>query len=533
MRAVTPTRGAGAEVAAAHDGVAMACAPGDDAPLAHDGNNIRVAVRCRPFSAREIELAAEAAEQAVACSPTTVSFGEGAKSKCFAFDHVFRCEDTQANVFDAIGVQLLENALNAYNGCIFAYGQTGSGKSYSVVGNLVDDAEKGILPRACVLLFDMLSAKQKEDDQFQSTVLASYLEIYNEKVYDLLSGGRDTSSGGGELQMRFHPQLGAIVVNLTECPMLNFQEALELFDFGAKKRAVGATQMNASSSRSHAVFTIQIRMVIRKPAGAVESQAKIHFVDLAGSEKQKKTGATGDRLKEGIGINQSLSTLGRVISDLTKAGHKGLPPFRDSKLTMLLKDALMGNSRTELLACISPSKFNLEETISTLEFAARCKLVKTSAKKNEQSRKALIDKLTTEKEMIEAQLQQEKAYSEELGSKLQTELDRAAEKQRAAEQALREKEEIEDRLRQLEGRHEELEAQKEEMRRKQSLLRQKEELLASQKVPSEQADQPEALQVGMRVFVTVKSQQLTGIVRHTGQVEFTSGHVVGDRKSVV
>jgi len=444
---------------------------------ASDGNSIRVAIRCRPFNGREHAEGA-AGEPVVSCWETAVTVnGDGPSSrpveaKTFNYDHVFSSTDTQETVFEAVGTQLLENALNAYNGCIFAYGQTGSGKSHSMVGNLTSEEEKGLLPRSCVRLFEMLASRSQGDGDFQATVLASYLEIYNEKLFDLLSSsGREA---GGELQVRLHPNLGAIVVGLTECPMGSFDEALELFDFGAKRRAVGATQMNAASSRSHAVFTVQIRTLLRRAGGSVESQAKIHFVDLAGSEKQKKSGATGARLKEGIGINQSLTTLGRVISDLTKPGGKAVPPFRDSKLTLLLKDALMGNSRTELLACISPSRFNLDETVSTLEFASRCKLVKTSAKKNEQSRVDVIAKLTTEKELIEAQLQQEKVQSEELCRQLQQEIERAAEKQQAAERALEEKQQIEERLRLMEGERGELEQTQSE---REKLLKEKEELL--------------------------------------------------------
>jgi len=382
-----------------------------------EANNIRVAIRCRPFSARELTegSATPALEIHPGATVLVLPVQEARASKSFTYDHVFGFADTQEALFQAAGVQLLENALNAYNGCIFAYGQTGSGKSHSMVGDVHSEAEKGLLPRACLQLFSMLDTARAADARFEATVLASYLEIYNEKVFDLLSG-----SDRGELQIRSHPQLGAIVGNLTECPVECFAEAHELLDFGATRRAVGATQMNAASSRSHAVFTIQVRMLIACSAGgSVESQAKIHFVDLAGSERQKKSGAVGDRLKEGIGINLSLTTLGRVIADLTKPGTRSVPPFRDSKLTLLLKDALMGNSRTCLLACISPSVFNLDETISTLEFASRCKLVKTNATKNEQSKLDVIDKLTSEKAVIEALLHEEKAKSENRLAELQ------------------------------------------------------------------------------------------------------------------
>lgn len=408
-----------------------------------EASNIRVAVRCRPFSARE--QSEGEAKNALACTNNAVQVLESTRMpKSFTYDHVFGCSDSQEAIFEAIGLHLLDNAMNAYNGCIFAYGQTGSGKSHSIMGDVHNEAEQGILPRACTRLFSRIQEARQEESGFEATVLASYLEIYNEKIYDLLTGG-----DAGELQARNHPDLGPIVPHLTECPVESFEEAHELLDFGAKRRAVGATQMNATSSRSHAVFTLQVRMVTSRPGGHIESQAKVHFVDLAGSERQKKTGAAGERLKEGIGINLSLTTLGRVISELTKPGTRSVPAFREPKLTLLLKDALMGNSRTELLACISPSLFNLEETVSTLEFAARCKLVKTSAVKNEQSKTDVIQRLTDEKAVIEDQLRQERLQREELSRQLQA----LEEKQKAAERALEEKKDIEEQLR-LEKQHE-------------------------------------------------------------------------------
>eukprot|EP00929_Paragymnodinium_shiwhaense_P047341 TRINITY_DN24014_c0_g1_i1.p1 TRINITY_DN24014_c0_g1~~TRINITY_DN24014_c0_g1_i1.p1 ORF type:complete len:1058 (-),score=256.80 TRINITY_DN24014_c0_g1_i1:379-3552(-) len=500
-------------------------------PGAGEANNIRVAVRCRPFNVRE--LAEEGGEaSSLTCASPDVKIKNG---KTYSFDHVAGCDAAQEDVFAAVGERLLEDALNAYNGCIFAYGQTGSGKSFSMVGDIHNDVEKGILPRACVKLFEMLAAakSKSESGRFEATVLATYLEIYNEKVFDLLTSDRGVASGSSELQMRYHPQVGAIVVGLTECPMATFQEAFELFDFGAKNRAVAATQMNAVSSRSHAVFTIQIRTKEATAGGSVESQAKIHFVDLAGSEKQKKTGAVGDRLKEGIGINQSLTTLGRVISELTKPGSKAVPPFRDSKLTLLLKDALMGNSRTELLACISPSEFNIDESISTLEFAARCKLVKTSAKKNEQSKVDVIAQLKDEKDIIERQLQEEKASSEELCRKLQTELASAAERQRLADEALQEKEEIERRLQQLQDQHSnEARALEEEERRKlekekEELLKEKNEMSKLLKERTESRQKPTLPSLGARVMVSFNKNECRATVRYAGAVPFADGDLVG------
>jgi len=468
--------------------IAEADAAGDGG--APEGNRIQVTIRCRPFNARELASDPSNAN-ALECSDTAVTFSPaaaGREAKTLHFDRVFGIDSSQETLFEGVGARLVDSALDAYNGCIFAYGQTGSGKSHSVVGDVCSEAGKGILPRACSRLFDALEARRVADDSFQATVLASYLEIYNEKMFDLLSSVRDS---GSELQMRLHPQLGPIVVGLTECPMQSFAEALELLDFGAKRRAVGATQMNAVSSRSHAVFTVQVRMLIADGTSSVERQAKIHFVDLAGSERLNKTGATGTRLKEGIGINQSLTTLGRVIADLAKPSSKCFPPFRDSKLTLLLKDALMGNSRTELLACVSPSRFNFDETISTLEFASRCKLVKTRAKKNEQSRGDVIAQLLAEKELIEAKLQAEKAQSEELCRQLQAEL----EKHKAVEQQLRDRERLEEKIRELEGQHQDPQAEPQggfEPAERERLLREKEQLEEERNLERERNREHEA-----------------------------------------
>ncbi|CAJ1420571.1 unnamed protein product [Effrenium voratum] len=226
----------------------------------------------------------------------------------------------------------------------------------------------------------------------------------------------------------------------------------ELLDFGAKNRAVGATSMNANSSRSHAIFTLDIRLSYSGSKGK-DLQSRIHFVDLAGSEKQKKTHASGERLQEGIAINQSLSSLSRVIQAL--AGTSGIQPvFRESKLTLLLKEALSGNSRTVLLACISPARSNHDESVSTLEFAARCKLIKTHAKKNEQDKKVLIETLAKEKEDVEGRLEAERQQKLLLQQELEREREEVREKQEFARSVQEEKQRIEEMLRKLQDEQE-------------------------------------------------------------------------------
>ncbi|CAJ1373929.1 unnamed protein product [Effrenium voratum] len=301
----------------------------------------------------------------------------------------------------------------------------------------------------------------EEGVKLEMAVLASYLEIYQEKMFDLLVSTRT------DLQVRLHPTLGPHVPGLIQSPVTNSKEVNELLDFGAKNRAVGATSMNANSSRSHAIFTLDIRLSYSGSKGK-DLQSRIHFVDLAGSEKQKKTHASGERLQEGIAINQSLSSLSRVIQAL--AGTSGIQPvFRESKLTLLLKEALSGNSRTVLLACISPARSNHDESVSTLEFAARCKLIKTHAKKNEQDKKVLIETLAKEKEDVEGRLEAERQQKLLLQQELEREREEVREKQEFARSVQEEKQRIEEMLRKLQDEQENQkgkdEAQKGELER--------------------------------------------------------------------
>ncbi|CAK0848713.1 unnamed protein product [Prorocentrum cordatum] len=387
---------------------------------------IKVILRVRPFNSRETQEEGGTQEAFTLRAPGTVTLvntrdgaggdpyspqqdassrlASGAQqhvgTSSFGYDHVFAsdpdgpCFATQETMFDAVGMPLVENALNAYNGCAFFYGQTGAGKSHSCLGNPKSEEQKGLLPRCCERLFQALQeVKDTTPGEVKYNVLVSYLEIYNEKLSDLLA----PKSQAKDLQVRLHPQLGPHVPGLSQLPVLSYDAMDDILEEGAKQRIVAATNMNATSSRSHAIFSVDIRM----NKSGVDSQAHIHFVDLAGSERQKKTGAEGDRLKEGIAINQSLSVLGKVISALSSSKKGGPAPFRESKLTLLLKEALSGNSRTVLIACISPSMYNQEESVSTLEFASRCKMIATSAAKNQVDRRDQIEALEAEKKEME------------------------------------------------------------------------------------------------------------------------------------
>ncbi|RFU77295.1 kinesin, partial [Trichoderma arundinaceum] len=330
--------------------------------------------------------------------------------KTFAFDRSywsFNKDDPnyagQANLFDDLGAPLLDNAFEGYNNCIFAYGQTGSGKSYSMMGY---GKEVGIIPNICQEMFRRIDTIQG-DKSTKCTVEVSYLEIYNERVRDLLN-----PSTKGNLKVREHPSTGPYVEDLAKLVVTSFPEIENLMDEGNKARTVAATNMNETSSRSHAVFTLMLtqKKYDVETKMEMEKVAKISLVDLAGSERANSTGATGARLKEGAEINRSLSTLGRVIAALadlsTGKKKKGgsQVPYRDSVLTWLLKDSLGGNSMTAMIAAISPADINYDETISTLRYADSAKRIKNHAVVNEDANARMIRELKEELTLLRNKL---------------------------------------------------------------------------------------------------------------------------------
>ncbi|OAA71544.1 kinesin family protein [Cordyceps fumosorosea ARSEF 2679] len=382
------------------------------------GGNIKVVVRVRPFNGREIDRGSKCiVEMKDNQTVLTTPDGHGGKSakaeapKSFAFDRSYWSFDkgdssyaAQSNLFDDLGKPLLDNAFQGYNNCIFAYGQTGSGKSYSMMGY---GKEVGIIPNICQDMFSRIDQIQA-DATTKCTVEVSYLEIYNERVRDLLN-----PSTKGNLKVREHPSTGPYVEDLAKLVVGSFQEIENLMDEGNKARTVAATNMNETSSRSHAVFTL---MLTQKKYDAetkmeMEKVAKISLVDLAGSERATSTGATGARLKEGAEINRSLSTLGRVIAalaDLSTGGKKkkgaSQVPYRDSVLTWLLKDSLGGNSMTAMIAAISPADINYDETLSTLRYADSAKRIKNHAVINEDANARMIRELKEELALLRSKL---------------------------------------------------------------------------------------------------------------------------------
>ncbi|XP_069764421.1 kinesin-like protein KIF13A isoform X2 [Narcine bancroftii] len=345
--------------------------------------------------------------------------------KVFAFDYCFWSMDEnnkakyagQEVVFKCLGEGILDNAFQGYNACIFAYGQTGSGKSFSMMGS-VD--VPGLIPRLCGALFGRVSKEENESHTFKVEV--SYMEIYNEKVRDLLDpkGSRHT------LKVREHKVLGPYVDGLSQLAVTCFEDIESLMSEGNKSRTVAATNMNEESSRSHAVFNIILTQTLcdLQSGTSGEKVSKLSLVDLAGSERVSKTGAAGERLKEGSNINKSLTTLGLVISALAdQVGGKGknkFVPYRDSVLTWLLKDNLGGNSKTAMIATISPAGDNYEETLSTLRYADRAKRIVNHAIVNEDPNAKIIRELREEVEKLKEQLCQAEAMkAPELKEKLE------------------------------------------------------------------------------------------------------------------
>ncbi|KAI9722690.1 MAG: hypothetical protein M1812_001621 [Candelaria pacifica] len=380
------------------------------------GGNIKVVVRVRPFNGREIDRQAKCIvsmkEGQTVLTPPDTEKGQrhkGEGQKVFAFDKSywsFARGDPhfagQDDLFNDLGRPLLENAFQGYNNCIFAYGQTGSGKSFSMMGYR---GEVGIIPRICKEIFSRIDELQK-DNTLSCTVEVSYLEIYNERVRDLLN-----PTTKGNLKVRESPILGPYVEDLAKLVVRSFQEIENLMDEGNKARTVAATNMNETSSRSHAVFTMTLTQRRHDQETSMDSEkvAKISLVDLAGSERALSTGATGARLKEGAEINKSLSTLGRVIAALAdlsagKKKNKSMVPYRDSVLTWLLKDSLGGNSMTAMIAAISPASLNYEETLSTLRYADSAKRIKNHAVVNEDPNARMIRELKEELAQLRSKL---------------------------------------------------------------------------------------------------------------------------------
>jgi len=366
--------------------------------------SVKVAVRVRPLNKREIDMESNIIIKMDNSGKKTTIINPNMPSdiKDFTYDHSYWSSDsrdrhfaTQEQVFSDLGKDVINSAFDGYNACIFAYGQTGAGKSYTMMGM---QESFGLIPRICEGMYERMSKEQAEHKiEFKSEV--SYIEIYNERVRDLL---RASPKKGDvyNLKVREHPKEGPYVQDLTKHIVTKFSDIEKLMDIGNENRTTASTNMNDTSSRSHAIFTLnftQAKFFTDMPS---ETVSKMHLVDLAGSERANSTGATGQRLKEGSNINKSLVTLGTVISNLAEASgdHRKKPfiPYRDSVLTWLLKDSLGGNSKTIMIAAISPADVNYSETLSTLRYANRAKNIVNKPTVNEDPNVKLIRELREE-----------------------------------------------------------------------------------------------------------------------------------------
>ena len=306
-------------------------------------------------------------------------------------------------MYDETGYPLVESVLSGFNGTMFAYGQTGCGKTHTMSGLPEPPELRGIIPNAIEHVFEHIKANS--DKQF--LVRASYLELYNEEIRDLLA--KDPHQ---KMDLKESPDKGVYVKGLTEIVCKGVAEIDEVMERGNKHRTTGATAMNATSSRSHSIFAIVVETCSKRDDGDEHiTQGKLNLVDLAGSERPSKTGATGVRMKEGIKINLSLTALGNVISALVDnaMGKSKHIPYRDSKLTRLLQDSLGGNTKTVMMAAIGPADYNYEETLSTLRYANRAKRIKNKPIINEDPKDALIrefqDEITILKKQLEEQME--------------------------------------------------------------------------------------------------------------------------------
>ncbi|PNH02333.1 kinesin-related protein [Tetrabaena socialis] len=366
-------------------------APGPG-PGENEGVNVQVLLRCRPLSDKEI---AERTPQVISCNE--------ALRETTLYQNVFNCDSTQEKLYKTI-VPIVQEVMDGFNCTIFAYGQTGTGKTYTMEGGprRSDDgkslsAEAGVIPRSIKQIFDTIEANNTD-----STVKVTFLELYNEELTDLLSMD-DVKDDSKRLRL-LEDRSGVVAQGLDEVVVKSATEIYQVLDRGTAKRRTGETWLNKRSSRSHSVFSITIHMREVTPDGEdVVKVGKLNLVDLAGSENISRSGAKDGRAREAGSINQSLLTLGRVITALVE--HSGHIPYRDSKLTRLLRESLGGKTKTCIIATIAPTVQCQEETISTLDYAHRAKNIRNRPEVNQKiSKNAMIKEMSGEMEKMRMEL---------------------------------------------------------------------------------------------------------------------------------
>ncbi|PSC70673.1 Kinesin KIF15 [Micractinium conductrix] len=424
---------------------------GEDAPTS---DTISVYVRVRPLSDRENAAGGAAARQCVqVAQERAVVLSDSTRSEPYvaSYDRVFGPDAVQDEIYAAVGEQAVNNCLAGFNASIFVYGQTGAGKTFTITGDTSRQPDDGSLAQGCGLslrvfqrLFDRITDLEGEGIRY--TVKCSYVEVYNEELSDLLASG--TSGGGGALSVREGDKRGVYVEGLTEHVAVNADDVLRLVQRGSANRHTAATRMNKCSSRSHSVFTavVEAHQTQRDSGCTTVRFAMLNLIDLAGSERVSKSGATGEQLTEAKKINQSLTTLGRVVTALTE--HQKHVPYRDSRLTFLLKDSLGGNSRTSIIACISPSEESAQETHGTLVFASGAKKIRNKAVINQDTvgdmkalqleNARLQRELAKRDDVVAAEQRQQLAAAQAAAAAAESRADGAEERQQQLEVALNE-----------------------------------------------------------------------------------------------
>ena len=355
---------------------------------------VKVAIRVRPMNKREKEQNSRLCVQVDKDNNTVSVISDKNESKTFPFDYVYPMETTQREVYDQVAFPIVDSIFQGYNGTIFAYGQTGCGKTFTMMGIITDPQLRGVIPNAFDHIFGFIKTEGESKKFF---LRCSFVEIYNEEVRDLL-GNKDK-----KLDIREDPKKGTFLKDLTYVTIKNPADIDKSLDTGNKNRHVGATSMNDQSSRSHSLFTVYLEIEEKgENNNSRIKSGKLNLVDLAGSERVGKTNATGQTFDEGKKINLSLTALGSVIDALSQ--NRKYVPYKDSKLTRLLADSLGGNTKTVMFANISPASYNYDETLGTLRYASRAKLIKNAPVVNEDPKDALLRKYEEEIKALKEKL---------------------------------------------------------------------------------------------------------------------------------
>ncbi|KAI7800233.1 putative kinesin-like protein KIF3C-like [Triplophysa rosa] len=487
---------------------------------AKNGEAVKVVVRCRPLNRREessgyeniVQMDVKLGQVAL----RNPKAGPGDPLKTFTFDAVYDACSKQSDMYDETVRPLIDSVLRGFNGTIFAYGQTGTGKTYTMQGQWLDAERRGIIPNSFEHIFTHISRSQNQ----QYLVRASYLEIYQEEIRDLLA--KDHSK---KLELKESADSGVYIKDLSSFVTKNVKEIEHVMNVGNQTRSVGFTNMNEHSSRSHAIFLITVECSQLGPDGQNHIHVgKLNLVDLAGSERQTKTGVQGERLKEATKINLSLSALGNVISALVD-GRSSHVPYRDSKLTRLLQDSLGGNAKTIMVATLGPASYNYGETLTTLRYANRAKNIKNKPRVNEDPKDALLREFQEEIARLKAQLDKRGMLTRrkrrsrrirKIGEEDEDEVDEEEEGEEDEESVEKEAQEY------MKEQQEKLEREKEAIRDDHSLVAEEKQRLLEEKerMMRHLKKEQEATELLTAKFKAMESKLLVGgknIIDHTNE----------------